>query len=80
MMRGKICLMFTMCQALNKLLYMNYIVCFFFSFWATLTTRGSSQDRDLIRAAAANLCHGYSNAGSKLHLQPTPQIMATPDP
>ena len=31
-------------------------------------------------AVAAGLCHSYSNAGSKLCLQPTPQLMATPDP
>ena len=29
-------------------------------------------------AAAASLYHG--NAGSKPHLQPTPQLTATPDP
>ena len=29
---------------------------------------------------AAGLHHSYSNAGSKLHLQPAPQLMATPDP
>ena len=56
MMRGKICLMFTMCQALNKLLYMNYIVCFFFSFLhfrVVPTAYGGSQARGLIEATAA---------------------------
>ena len=36
------------------------------------------QGRSGFRAAAAGLCH--SNAQSKLHLQPTPQLAATPDP
>ena len=26
------------------------------------------------------ICQSHSNAGSKLHLQPTAQLMATPDP
>ena len=34
----------------------------------------------LSRAAAAGLHHSHSNAGSKLHLRPTPQLMATLDP
>ena len=41
---------------------------------------GSSWDRGQIRAAAAGLHHGHSNAGSKLHLRTTPQFKATPDP
>ena len=36
--------------------------------------------RDLIGAAAAGLYHSHSNARSKTHLWPTPQLMATPDP
>ena len=35
---------------------------------------------DQIRAAAADVPHSHSNAGSKLHLPPTPQLTATPDP
>ena len=34
----------------------------------------------LIRAVAAGLRQSHSNVGSELHLQPTPQLMATPDP
>ena len=34
---------------------------------------GTSQARGQIRAIIAGLCHSYSNNGSKLHLQPTPQ-------
>jgi len=36
---------------------------------------GNSQARGQIRAAAASLRQSHSNAGSKLHLQPTPQLM-----
>ena len=31
-------------------------------------------------AIAASLHHSHSNSGSESHLQPTPQLMATPDP
>jgi len=31
-------------------------------------------------AAAASLHHSHSNTISKLHLLPTPQLTATPDP
>ena len=33
-----------------------------------------------IRPTPAGLCHGHSNARSKLHLQPTPQLTVMPDP
>ena len=41
---------------------------------------GSSQARGQIRATAAGLYHSHSNVGSGLHLQPTRQLTATPDP
>ena len=41
---------------------------------------GSSQARDPMGATAAGLCHSHSNAGSELHVRPTPQLTATPDP
>ena len=41
---------------------------------------GGSQARGRIRAVAASLCHSHSSAGSELCLQPTPQVMAMPDP
>ena len=44
------------------------------------TAHGGSQARDLIRAVAAGLHYSYSNAGSELCLQTTPQLTATPDP
>ena len=40
---------------------------------------GGSQARGLIRAEAAGLQHNHSNAGFEPHLQPTPQLTATPD-
>ena len=51
---------------------------FFCLFRAATAVCGSSQDRGQIRAATAGLHH--SNAISKLHLQPIPKLMATPDP
>ena len=41
---------------------------------------GGSQARDLIGAVAASLPQSHGNAGSEPHLQPTPELMATPDP
>ena len=41
---------------------------------------GSSQARGQTGAAAAGLHHTHSNARSEQHLQPTPQLKATPDP
>ena len=40
---------------------------------------GGSQARGRIRSTAASLNHSHSKAGSELHLQPTPQLMATPN-
>ena len=53
---------------------------FFSLFFSTPAAYGSSQARDAVGAAAASLHHSHSNAGSKPHLQFTPQLMATPDP
>ena len=39
---------------------------------------GGFQAKGLIGATAAGLCH--SNVGSEPHLQPIPQLTATPDP
>ena len=49
-------------------------------FRATPTVYGGYQARGLIGTVAAGLCHSYSNARSELCLQPTPQLMTTPDP
>ena len=52
---------------------------FFFGFFrAVPTAYGGSQARGQIEVTAASLHH--SNARSELHLQPTPQHMAMPDP
>ena len=52
---------------------------FFFLFRATPEAYGSSQARSRIGATAVSLCHSHLNMGSKLHLQPTPQLTAMPD-
>ena len=57
-----------------------FFVCFFAFSRATPKAYGSSQARDLIRAVATGICHSHSNARSKLHLWPAPQLTATPDP
>ena len=54
---------------------------FFFFFWllrAAPVAYGGSQARARIGATPLGLHH--SNARSKPSLQPTPQLMATPDP
>ena len=53
---------------------------FFFFFCLFVTADGGSQARALIGAVAAGLCHSPSNARSELHLPPTPQLIAMPDP
>ena len=51
---------------------------FFLFFRAALVAYGVAQPRGQI-GAASSLCHSHSNAGSKLCLQPTPQLMAMLD-
>ena len=41
---------------------------------------GGSRARGQTGVIAASLHHSHSHTGSKLHLRPTPQLMATPDP
>ena len=53
---------------------------FFFLFRVAPEAYGGSQASGQIGAAAAGLHHSHSNAGSKPHLQPTPQLTAMPDP
>ena len=61
--------------------FFNYKFYFYFLlFWAVPTAYGSFQARGQIGAAGAGLCHSHGNSGSKPPLQPTPQLMATPDP
>ena len=54
-----------------------FVFCFLF-FVAAPTAYGSSQARNLIRAADVTLHH--SNIGSKPHPQSIPQFPATQDP
>ena len=62
--------------------YNNFHALFFFFclFRATSAAYGGSQARGIIGATAAGLHHSHSNARSEPHLQPTPQLMAMPDP
>ena len=61
-----------------------FLFCFFL-FWgeglfrAAPAAYGSSQASGEIGATAAGLHHSHSNTGSRLHLQPTPQLVAMPD-
>ena len=48
--------------------------------WAAPAAYGGSQARGRIGAVATSLRQSHSNAGSEPHLQPTPQLTATPDP
>ena len=52
---------------------------FFLAFRAAPAAYGGSQAWGGIRVAAAGLHHSHSNPGSGPRLQPTPQLMATPD-
>ena len=47
--------------------------------WAAPAAYGGSQARGRIGAVATGLRQSHSNAGSEPHLQPTPQLTATPD-
>ena len=58
--------------------YLFIFISTFLLFRATPLASGSSQAKGWIRATAASLHH--SHAGSEPSLQPTPQLMATPDP
>ena len=53
-----------------------FCLCYFF--WAASAAYGGSQARGLIGAVAASLRQSHS-VGSQPRLQPTPQLIATPD-
>ena len=69
-----------------NLFFYEFEVCFFFFFLSFFVFRavhmayGGSQARGQIINMAASLHHSHSNMGSKLCLQPTLQLTATPDP
>ena len=67
-------------QLLLLLLLLLLLYYYYLLFRAAPVGHGGSQARSRIGAVAANLRHSHSNARSKLHLGPTPQLMATPDP
>ena len=58
----------------------NFFFFFFCLFRATPTAYRGSQARDPIGAVNASPHYRHSNEGSKPHLQPTTQLMATLDP
>ena len=52
----------------------------FFFFLSFFRAAPMALARGPVGAATAGLCHSHSNAGSELHLRPTPQLTATLDP
>ena len=72
--------------SLDLSFFFSFFFFFFFFFFfsgssrATPEAYGDSQARGLIGAVDDGLCQSHSNAGSELCLQPTPQLMAMPDP
>ena len=61
-------------------IYFIFLFFVFFLFRAAQMAYGGSHARGPAEAVATSLGHNQSNAGSELHLQTTPQLMATPDP
>ena len=57
-----------------------FIYCLFAFSRATPVAYGGFQARGLIGAVATGLHQSHSNAGCEPHLQPIPQLTATPDP
>ena len=64
----------------HDFILLRNIFFFFGLFRAAPAAYRGSQVRGPMRAVAAGLHHSHSNSGSKLSLQPTPQLMATLDP
>ena len=58
--------------------FVLFFFCLFAVSWAAPTAYGGSQARGGIGAGATGLRQSHNNAGSELHLQPTPQLTATP--
>ena len=66
--------------SLSELQFLFFFLFFFLLFLcAAPTACGGSQARGRIGAVVTGLHHSHSNAGSEPRLQPTPQLMATPD-
>ena len=58
----------------------SFLFLFLSFFRAKTMAYESSQAQGPIRAVASGLHHSHSNTRSEPHLQPTPQLTATPDP
>ena len=74
-------LLLTFIGELNQCLQqcqLQFFFFFFLLFRASPAAYGGSQARGQIGAVAARLDHSHSNTRSELHLQSTPQFMATP--
>ena len=70
----------TICtSSLEKCLF-RFPVFYFLVFRAAPTACGGSQARGQTGATAVGPHHSHSNAWIELHLQPTPQLTAMPDP
>ena len=75
--------MWNFCSSILFYFILSYLILFYFIvffFRATPAAYGGSQARGLIEATAAGLHQSHSNTRSKLRLQPTVQLTATPDP
>ena len=75
-----ICLFIHLSWFLNFAYLFIFLGGLFFFLRAILTAYGGFQARGRMRAAPASLYHSHSNAGSKPHLRPTPELMAMPGP
>ena len=68
----------------QMLLSSHVVVKLFFFFFCLFrvvpAAYGGFQARGQIGAVATGLCHCYSNVGSELSLQPTPQLTEILDP
>ena len=63
------------------ILLLFFVCLFVFAIsWASPAAYGGSQARSQIGAVATGPHQSHSNSGSEPCLQPTPQLMATPDP
>ena len=72
----------SLCSALGTYFWSrgSCVILFFLLFRAAFVAYASSQARGWIGTTAASLRHSYCIMGSKPRLQPSPQLMATPDP
>ena len=68
------------CCEFPSVLCVSFFFCLFAFSRAAPVAYGGSQARGLMGAVATSLCQSHSNTESKPHLQPTPQLTATPDP